>query len=260
MKIVSAAMFSMLVVSLTALSSSSQVAGKTQIIVDDPRPIASVAEKLEALYGWVISYEDPEWVVPSETQDVTDEVRRDHATMPRVLIPRASAFAFRLPAVKPGVGERVSLLQELISASEMAGNPGQFRVFESDGVLHIAPREKEVSGPYSLQAALLETEISIAEKDWNTLSVLEAFCKELTKNSGREVELGIIPINTFVHHHGLYKATAMNARDFLSSLLSRVGDGYSWQLFCDPSDRSYALNIHRSLATALPTEDKSRLP
>ena len=203
--------------------------------------------------------EDPEWVVPSETQDVTDEVRRDHATMPRVLIPRARAFAFPLPAVKPGVGERVGLVQQLISASEMAGNPGQFRVFESKGVLHIAPKQQEVSGPRSLQPALLDTEISIAERNWNALSVLEAFCKELSKNSGEQVELGIIPMNTFFHQHGLYKAAAIRARDFLSSLLSGFGEGYSWQLFFDPSDRSYALNIHRSVATTLPVEDKPRL-
>jgi hypothetical protein len=223
-----------------------QVDDAYQLVVDDPRPVASAAEKLETLYGWVITYEDPEWVVPTETADLTDQVRRDVVPgnqVPRVLVPRGGLLKFPLPEVKViHVADRASLLKQLLAASESAGYPGKFQIFESDGVLHIVPMQDPDVNDGSVP--LLDVKVSIPNRDWTGLDLLHEICQQLGKRAGRRVILGAIPVHTLGQYHAPYSALGIPARQVLSSLLSRLGSGYSWQLFFDPGMRMYALNIH----------------
>ena len=226
--------------------SIAQVDSASQIVVDDPRPVASAAEKLETLYGWVITYEDPEWLVPTETADVTDQVRRDigpRNQVPRVLIPRGGLLTFPVPEVKAiDVADRASLVEQLFAANVSAGYPGKFQIFESDGLLHIVPmQDPEVSDG---SVPLLDIKVSIPNRDWTGLDLLHEICQQLGESAGRRVIMGAIPVHTLAHYHAPYSVLGIPSRQVLSSLLSRLGSGYSWQLFFDPGMRTYTLNIH----------------
>src|SRR5262249_29551190 len=86
---------------LMSLSAWIQVAAQTipetteVISINDPRPIAMALEALEQRHGLAITYEDPEYTYPLDTQDVTASVRKDGRRFPRVIGPRGGAFQFK---------------------------------------------------------------------------------------------------------------------------------------------------------------------
>jgi hypothetical protein len=236
---------------LSAATLWAQANHPLRMVVDDPRPVASGAEQLEARYGWVITYEDPQWLAPSEIRDVTDSVRRDaqglspqmRSMLPRVLIPRGGSFVFSLPL--NGSSDQLVVVQNLLAAYASAGNPGTFRVLQSPGAMHIIPvTARDATEQSAPQHPVLDATISLEKRSWTGAAFLEAFCKQLTLVSGQRVEVGIFPINTLGQFQADYDAWDEPARDVLSRFLHSIGPGYSWQLFFDPSGRSYYLNIH----------------
>ena len=131
-------------------------------------------------------------------------------------------------------------MQEILAANLAAGNPGAFRVVESNGRLHIVPSAQGDA----VHRSPLDASITIHQEDRNGIQILEAICKQLSLTTGHVVTLGTIPLNPFFHHHASYGASGLKAREFLSSVLDSIGPGYSWQLFFDPGDKVYGLNIH----------------
>lgn len=238
------------------LLAQQQVRRPIRIAVSDPRPLAMAAESLEHRFGWTITYEDPQWLALSEIQDVTESVRRDleqvpvflRNAVPRVLVPKGGSIEFEVPADMDGSSRRearLDSLRNLLMAHSAAGNPGIFRVQESYGRLNIVPlAAKDASERLVAQQPILDRPISLEERRWNGLELLEAFTAQLTRAARARVVPGTMPLNTFARHAGFYGARNEPARDFLSRFLDQVGPGYSWQLFFDPADHMYALNIH----------------
>jgi hypothetical protein len=235
--------------SVAALVASLTAQAPTSITVNDPRPVASIAEKLEILSGHTITYEDPVWVAPSEVVDVTDSVRTDlqampedmRRTAPRVLVPKGGRLSITIS--QPDEWNRSKLqnvMQQALLVNAAAKNRGAFQLAESDGRLHILPALGLASGSRSP----LDATVSIVEGDRNGIQILEALCDEISRSTGTTVNLGVIPLNAFLQHHAIYGASNRNAREFLSLILDSVGPGYSWQLFFDPRDGVYGLNVH----------------
>jgi hypothetical protein len=227
-----------------------------RIEVNDPRPLAGAAVALERQLGWVVTYEDPEWVAGSEIQDVTEAVRTDLAdvpaslrfAVPRTYVPKTGSIHFEISPRAAGASgaDRINLLNDLLMAHSSAGNPGTFRVQEgASGRIHIVPlAAKDSSERVVPQQPVLDRGIILEPRQYRGLEFLGAFVEAVTRASGVPVEIGTIPINTFVHHSGAYSASNEPARNVLARFLDTVGPGYSWQLLFDPVDRMYVLNIH----------------
>jgi hypothetical protein len=219
--------------------------------VADPRPLAMAAQALESRFGWIITYEDPQWLANSEIRDVTESVRRDGSSSPRVLIPSGGSIEFDvLPAASDSqTTGHVALVQNLVLAHSAAGNPGTYRVQESHGRLNIVPlTAKDASERENPQQPVLDTVISLDKRQRNGLVLLDEFTEQLSRAAGVRVVVGTVPLNILAHKVGTYGAHDELARDFLSRFLDQTGQGFSWQLFFDPAEKTYALNIHRVTA------------
>uniref|UniRef100_Q01V66 Uncharacterized protein n=1 Tax=Solibacter usitatus (strain Ellin6076) TaxID=234267 RepID=Q01V66_SOLUE len=235
----------------------------TRIDLNDPRPVAMAAVELERHLGWVVTYEDPAWLAQSEVKDVTESVRSDMQSMPafmrnlipRVLVPKGGSFSFELPSGPMARGGRVNAVNDILTAHTSSGNPGVFRAQEgASGRLHIIPMvARDRSGQLVAQQPILSRPITVPSRQYQGLEFLGAFTEELARSTGVDVQIGTVPLNTFVHHTGTYGAANEPAREALSRFLDGVGDSYSWQLFFDPVDRNYVLNIHS-------VDTKGRLP
>ncbi len=228
-----------------------------RIAVNDPRPVAAAAESLERHFGWVVTYEDPQWAASSETQDVTEAVRRDLAGTPlfmrnlgpRVYVPKGGSLQFEVaPNVAAGssVNARINLLNEMLLAHAAAGNPGIFGVQEgASGRIHIVGlAAKNVSERVVPQQPVLDRGISLETRQYGGLEFLQTFAEAVSGATGVRMEVGTTPVNTFAHHSGSYGASNEPGRNLLERFLNDVGVGYSWQLFFDPVERLYVLNIH----------------
>jgi hypothetical protein len=219
--------------------------------ITDPRPLAMAAQELESRFGWLITYEDPRWMAASEIQDVTESVRRDGRTSPRVVIPKGGSIEFDILRAASDYQRagHIALVRDLVLAHAAAGNPGTFRVQESHGRLNVVPlTAKDESEREIPQQPILDSVISLDERQKNGLVILDQFTRQLSRAAGVKVVLGMVPLNIFVNKVGTYSAHNELARDFLARFLDQMGHGFSWQLFFDPAQKIYALNIHRVTA------------
>jgi hypothetical protein len=239
---------------LTVASSGMHEPNKDQISVNDPRPVALAAETLEKKYGWIITYEDPPYAHESELVDVTEKVRRDLDKLkpgqaPKVFIPKGGDLTFEY-SIDPGTKKPVDsavVVQQLLDAYAIAGNPGVFR-FDRDGArLHIfAVAVKGKDGALVSRRSVLDVPITLPAQKRNGLELLDAFCSALSQAGGTRVVLASAPLTRFFRYQTDSGAKNQMARDFLTHEFDRMTNDVklSWQLLYHSVSKTYFLNIH----------------
>jgi hypothetical protein len=228
---------------LFASSGASQDDQTVTISVNNGRPLASAVEEIEKRSGRVITYEDPFYLFPADTEDVTLAVRRDGRTEPRVLVPRGGPFFFRYPA---SALDPSAALGKLIEEYNRSGYPGLFRLIRTGDVYHIVPSERRNrAGAFEPQASLLDTNISISVASRSALEMVKAITDAVSSQVAAKIGVGTVPLNAMLRTHLNGGATAETARTVLSRTLDAIHPRLSWQLFCDPGPTpTCALNVH----------------
>jgi hypothetical protein len=219
---------------------------KVKLSVESGRPLAEAILALQEKFGWVITYEDPRYVNAGEISDVTEQVRRDldkfpPGQAPKVLVPKGGAFVFEYdPTV-----DRSQLVRDLLAAHTASGNPGQFAMDSSSGVIHVTPTAmKDVSGRVTAQKSVLDEIINLPAKERTGMQTLEDLCAAVSRAARQKVIVGTIPAGLFFQYKDR-EERKMKARDALAQLLEKTRSGapLSWRLLYDPGQKIYALNI-----------------
>jgi hypothetical protein len=229
-----------------AVGSTSKV-----ISVNDPRPLSKALEALEHEYWIPITYEDPEYVHLSDTQDVTEAVSKHPENGVRVIIPKGGSFQFQYAIKNDKPQENIkSLIQRMLAEHAAQGGP----IFDVQERLvknqkngtewHVIPvRFRNASGQFVDQLALLDNIVNIQQGKRGILDIIGDMCQQLSQVSGRRVGIGLVPMNVLGGYEVDYGATNRRARDVLAELLDKPGR-MAWQLFYDPGQHVYMLNIH----------------
>lgn len=244
----------LLVVTTTSVTGNdSQKPHSVSLSAKDARPVAYAAKMLEQTYGWIITYEDPIYVHESELADVTETVRRDldkykPGQAPKVLVPKGGelSFKFDVDPVTEKPADSALVVQQLLDAYALTGHPGVFRLDKDGERIHIiAGAYKDKDGIFRPQQSVLDARITVAAQQRNGFQLLDAFCSAVTQASGTRVVLSTIPTNLFARYKTESGAKDQEARDFLAHELDLISANLSWQLFYDPTSKSYFLNIHQ---------------
>ena len=241
-------MLGLLVAFDVASSSTSQSDQRITVSANGARPLASAIETLERRYGWVITYEDPPYLYPSEIEDVTVAVHKTYdPTKPRVLVPRGVPFNFEYALASTGVEPDQSvLLERLLEEYRFSGNPGLFRLLRTGSIFHVVPSESKNSlGLFELHSSLLDANISIGQAERTAFQMLKAITDAISKTGAATVTPGTVPANLLLSSRLQEGAKDESARTVLLRTLEATRSKLSWQLFCDPGAiRVCALNIH----------------
>jgi hypothetical protein len=243
----------LLLASVSTLPAAADAEVKS-MVVDDPRPVARAVERLEALYGFPVTYEDPPYVHESELADVTDQVRGDKQKLNRVVIPKGGplAWAYEMASTDayPGGGLRQSAGAAADAVASMLQSHATSRGTEmfttlSDGLLHVVPTHFiDPSGKAEPLTPLLSTKIDVSPQRRTGAGLVSEVCQSLSRASGQAVAMGTIPLPLLATHVTTLEAFNETARSVLSRLLREIRLPLSWQLFYDPGSRGYVLNIH----------------
>lgn len=239
---------------ITVAGSGMHEPDKDHVSVNDPRPVALAAETLEKKYGWIITYEDPPYIHESELVDVTEKVRRDldkfkPGQAPKVFIPKGwdLAFEYSIDPVTKRPGDSAAVVQELLDAYAIAGNPGVFRLDRDGQRLHIvAVAVKGKDGVLVSRRSVFDAPITLPAQKRNGLELLDVFCSAVSQASGTRVVVGAAPLSLFYRYQTESGTKDQRARDFLTHELDRMTNDVklSWRLLYDPVMKSYFLNIH----------------
>jgi len=247
----------LLVLALFALSA----AGAETNTVYSGRPVADAARKLELLYNWAITYENPPNTYEGDLVDVNAAQRRAarDAGRPEVhvlLTPRDVSFSFTLedgprtlgdsarPTTRaPELLTRAAILTMLRSYSASLRGLEIFTLTDSNGLFHIIPTQvKSAAGVFETFTPLLDRTVSIPPGQRTGTALVREICQSLAAQSGAKVNFG--PASNLLHQHVTSIASTPNetARSILSRLFAELRRPASWELRYGQG--LYVLNVY----------------
>jgi hypothetical protein len=213
--------------------------------VKDPRPVARAVEELELSSGRAVTYEDPPYIFPGATVDVSSQVSRGVSDAnSSVLVPKTGTLTFNLPADSSAEAQSAAL-EKMIDAYNSGENAAIFSVQKGDRLVHVVPREAlDASGQLEPVAPALDSRITLEAKPRTGLSLLREICQAASAESGQHVEIATVPANALSNQQIAIGANYEPARAVLEKLIVANPTPLSWQLLYDPGLKTYYLNLH----------------
>jgi len=216
--------------------------------VDNSRPIAAVIDRLARKHRVIITYEDAPYIHETEVEDVTSpEWRQAHPDGPRALIPKPVYLDPPYPMAYGSVetDDIKSLIQKLLDNHAEKNYPGRFRLLQEGEIFHVVPmRVRDRSGSLVNVDSILDTPISLAEKERTLLETIDLITNAVSQARGKFFGVGTVPLNLMAQTTFRRGANKEKARDVLVSALKATKSKLSWRIFYDPGIEWYALNLH----------------
>jgi hypothetical protein len=219
-------------------------------VVDYPRPVSSAVLQIEKHFGFVVTYEDVNYVHPDDIVDVTEQVARTPPPGKRISVMRGGTIDVMLrPRGRAVAADVRDALEQVLRASREAANAGDFVArcgATRCDVIPIAIRGSR--GRREPFTPMLDARISFPGGTFSTYQFLQQFTQAVGAAAGRTLSMGTglspnFVLRTQVRVAGT--AAPATARDVLVQALSTLDRPMSWQLLCDAGEPALcALNIH----------------
>ncbi len=216
--------------------------------VDDPRPLSAAARQLERQLGLAVTYEDGSYVAPSDIVHVTEQVRRDGRTEPRVLVVRGGG-AFHFEHAMPGTagaGGVHQVLNRLVETWNQSRTGGEFTVVDAGSGFHLVPTSRRgVGGEREPYTPPLSARIDVAREERSGLHTLTEIARLVSAQTGRPIGEGMMPINLMVQKSAVVGARNEPARAVLWRALRQLHSSLSYQVLCAVGEQAACtINIH----------------
>ncbi len=221
-------------------ASISRVGNAVHVSVNGPRPLERAVDALRLKYGWLVSYEDPQYL---SAKDLTES-----AGEKGFLQPAGGAFTADIPVGEPPADAppEDKSLKLVVDAYNRSGNPGQFELRRSDdgavAVAGVAARDEK--GTVSAQKVLLDSMITVPVEQRTIADTVNLICQKLADETHLPVAVGVTPRSLVDHINVKAGGTKSPARTVLSQALAASDHPLYWRLLFDPNSKGYLLNIH----------------
>jgi hypothetical protein len=216
-----------------------------------PRPLSQALEVLRLKYDGAVSYEDPQYLSAKDVKE--DPAAKEN------LVPAGTPFTLQIPPVQSptDTAAEEKSIQSIVEAYNHSGNPGQFEVRKTEGrvitVVGVAARDDK--GSFAPQKPLLDSVLTIPEKDRTITETLDLLCETLAKEGHVPVIQGISP-RSLVDQSHVKIGGKLPARSILAQALAASPKPLYWQFFFDPNTKGYILNVHSVHVTKAPAAPK----
>src|ERR1051326_1210098 len=221
---------------------------RVDISINTSRPLAKAADELQLRFGVPISYEDIQWVHPSDVMPVgaiPDPSVRKLKNLD-MLVPALASLSLHFD-IDLNTRQPISPLQDVLQAAlddhVRRSNPGEFKVIklgDEEGFSIVPSRSKNLQGALVPALSPLDARISFPELERSGPKTLGVILDGIAAATGAKLSvLSGVPI-------GPVKLGANQevARDVL---LKALKTGYDWKtywrFYYGPDDRSWGINF-----------------
>jgi hypothetical protein len=218
---------------------------------DLSRPVSTLINQIRKREKISITYEDPRYSGPADTEDVTAEVAKtselEKQYGSRIIVPKGHeiTFVYAPKELRTLSGARAVVERMLEEYTSIGG--AAFAVVEDKVRLHVIPSDVlDSSGTSTHQASVLDNIITVPAAQRHGDELLQAICDEIQKQTGYEVGIGpSIPTNYLDSYQTREGIQKKKARTAIAELLDRasVPGIFDWDLYYDPADKAYMLNF-----------------
>lgn len=212
----------------------SEAAGTVRITANSPRPLEQVLDALQRKYGWVVNYEDPQYVSAVDVVKGSDENSR---------LPAGSNFTFEFASASP---DEEKTLRQMIDSYNKSKNPGHFELrHTADGVFHVVGvAGRNDKGELVEQKAPFDLPLTLAKQEQTIDETMAQICAEVSKQSRSQVVLAISPRRILLRNRVSVGGSKVEARELLVQSLLAAHEKLYWRLLFDPTSKSYYLDLH----------------
>jgi hypothetical protein len=221
----------------------SEMAGVVHIVANSPRPLAQTLDALQQKYGWVVDYEDPQFISKLDLVDTADLGNRAPDSNLPARLPGGGAFSVEFPANSP---EEEKILQIVVDAYNRSNNPGRFELRKGEqGVFSVVGVEaRDRRGQMSHQTILFDAPLTLATRRRTVSDTVNLICRKIAEQRRIAVTIGVSPRNLLDHDDATVGGTKVSARDLLLRTLTSTRHSLYWRLLFDPNSNGYLLDIH----------------
>jgi hypothetical protein len=212
----------------------SDSAGTVRLVANSPRPLEQVLDALQRKYGWIVNYEDPQYVATA------DYVEKPDAEQSR--IPAGRSFSVEFPT---GAAEE-KVLRLVVDAYNKSNNPGHFEVRQLAGGNFdvVGTQAHDEKGKMLVQQIPLDISVTLPSEERSINETVGRICEEVTKQLHFDFNLGISPRSFLLRTTAKIGGSNKSARDFLTESLTATHQKLYWRLLFDPNSKTYLLNLH----------------
>jgi len=214
----------------------SESAGKIHFSANSPRPLMQILEAFWQKFGWVVSYEDPQFTAP---QDLSAAGQGDNSTQ----LPNGHDFAVDVAANAP---DEEKTLGAVIAAYNQSKNPGRFelRKLPSEGFSIAGTAAYDNNGKISPQQVPFDIPITLPSQERKLGETVNAILQEVSNRSHIQFTLAVAPNSLLDNTKVTIGGNPVPARELLRQSLSAGQVKMYWRLIFDPTSKGYFLDIH----------------
>ncbi|MGA7907446.1 MAG: hypothetical protein WCA16_08590 [Candidatus Sulfotelmatobacter sp.] len=219
-----------------------QTEGMIHIAANSPRPLEQILDALRQKYGWLVDYEDPQYL---SKLDIVERAGMNGMTLS---LPVGGAFSVDVPAGTPATAPppEDKTLQLILDAYNQSKNPGRFGLRQNEGgsyaVVGIGAQNDK--GKMSVQAPPLDLPITLPTVQRSATETVKLICRTLSQRSRVQFTVGVTPRLLMDHKEVKVGGRKAQARTLLAQTLESTGHTMYWRLLFDPSSKGYFLDIH----------------
>lgn len=197
------------------------------------RPLSNLVRMLEADLGTPITYEDVQYICHCDVLTNLDGEPQ---------VPRGGILAFSYSSQ----ANPAQVVLNAIEAYNKQGNPGEFALKQTEGVLHVLPiAGRDKNGEWIAHKSLLETRISFSANLKSAQEILELLCESITEKTRQKVLLGSFPVLSPPTPMFSFTVDDKPSRLCLVELMKLWGDNFSWDFLYEPHLNGYVLNTYK---------------
>jgi len=249
---------------LTAATYGQALPSQVILSATDPRPLAKAGELFERKYGIPMSYEDVAYAYDGDVIDQTSpEYKKTHPEG-KALMPKGCSVELRGQAgaiVRTPMDAKL-MFQTVLDGHARVGNPGVFALLQNnDGLVIVPTSGRNWNGALVQDHSPLDTSISFPELRRTAVETLELICNTVADASGKKVVVGTTPLLGLPGQTvAIIGAANEQARSVLFRMLSSLQPSdlrtkapsikLAWQLFYDPGQSMYVMNVHQVMMEA----------
>src|SRR5579863_7973714 len=237
------------------LPADAQSSRLEKISVDDARPIRTAIDKLEAMYGWAITYEDPPYEHAKDLIDLSDPVfLREHPGLRR-LFPRGGHFEFGFDVPSSSSPESKPVLDALLRAYKSSGNPGIFALGNTGSTWHIEPAGVvRKDGRTEPVRSVLDQLITFPKARRTSLETFQLILSALNASGKAVIVPAVIALNALNQTTSTEGPEAEPAKAVLVRVfedvnrrsIELIGEPRRivWDINYEPDSKTYYFNMH----------------
>lgn len=244
----------------------SQTAQTIHITANSPRPLQQTLEALYLKYGWVVDYEDPQYISQMDLLE---------APAFHTKVPSGGSFSVEFPAVPldecrttkkentqtnkptdtqavPATAQDVQACSEektlrlIVDAYNRSKNPGQFELRRSpQGTFDVVGTgAHDEKGAIAQQQPLFDVPVTLATEERTISATLDLIFQAIAQQNHSVVNVGISPRTILDHTTVKVGGTKVAARELLQQCFIVSHHNLYWQLLFNPESKGYYLNVH----------------